>query len=311
MNLKYESVLRCDLCSSTRTRIVDEKAHVAECVDCGLKFVNLRPCQVDISESYDWSYENCPGWGEVRPEARIRYERRFDFVDRFVRSGNILDVGAGRGEFLHYAKKAGRWQCFGIETSRYAVDFAKKEFGIDLSLGQLEDLRYPDSHFDAVSLWHALEHLPYPSMAIKEANRILKPGGYLFIAVPNDSWLGRRHFFKNAVKKAINRLPLKRKLKLKKMYPEIEEEGNKHLFYFTPCTLTALLKKNGFIVQKRSVDYEYEKSEPKLKRKYRTELLFCRFTGINISNTVLVGARKKEGVALSTRTKPEKAWHKR
>jgi len=294
MKLDYETVSHCDLCGSTRTRIVDEKAHVAECAACGLKFVNLRPCQADISESYDLSYENCPGWGEVRPEAGIRYERRFYFVDRFVKSGNILDVGAGRGEFLYYAKKTSRWQCFGTETSCYAVDFAKKEFGIDLSLGQLDDLRYPDSHFDAVSLWHVLEHLPYPSMAIKEAERILKPGGYLFIAVPNDSWLGRRHFFKNAVRKAINRLPLKRKLKLKKMYPEIEEEDNKHLFYFTPRTLVMLLEKHGFGVCRRSVDYEYEKSEPKLERKYRSDLLFCRLTGINLSNAILVAARKKK-----------------
>lgn len=293
MERDYEKVSCCDICGSARSRVVDEKAHVAECVDCGLKFVNLRPCQAGISESYDWSYENCPGWGEVRPEAKIRYERRFYFVDRFVKSGNILDVGAGRGEFLHYAKKTGRWQCLGTETSRYVVDFAKKEFGIDLSLGQLEDVRYPDTYFDAVSLWHVLEHLPHPSRAIKEVSRILKPGGYLFIAVPNDSWLGRRHFFKNAVKKAINHLLLKRKLKLKKMYPEIEKEGNKHLFYFTPRTLTALLKKYDFIVQKRSIDYEYGTSEPKLEKKYRSDLLFCRLAGINLSNTILVAAQKR------------------
>ncbi|NQV04163.1 MAG: class I SAM-dependent methyltransferase [Candidatus Omnitrophica bacterium] len=294
MRLDYETLSCCDLCGSGEFRVIDGKANIVECKACGLKFVSPRYCQTDISESYDWSYGNCPGWGEVESEAIIRYKRRFDFIDRFARAGNILDIGAGRGEFLHYAKKTGRWQCFGTETSRYAVDFAKKKFDIDLLLGQLEDLRYPDSHFDVVSLWHALEHLPYPSRAIKEANRILRPGGYLFIAVPNDSWLGRRHFFKNAVRKAINHLPLKRKLRLKKMYPGIDEEGNKHLFYFTPHTLGKLLKKHGFQVKRCSVDYAYGNFGHKLERKYRFDVLFCRFTGINLSNAILIAAQKKK-----------------
>lgn len=294
MNFDYETVSRCDLCGNTETRIIDKEAHIVECKGCTLKFVDPRPNQTDISESYDWSYGNCDGWGEVNPEARIRYERRFNFLARFVKSGDILDVGAGRGEFLHYAKKTGKWQCSGTETSRYAVEFAKEEFGIVLSIGQLEDLKYPDNHFEAVSFWHALEHLPYPSRAIKEAARILKDNGFLFIAVPNDSWLGRKHFFKNAVKKAINRLPLKRKLKLKKMYPRIDEEGNKHLFYFTPRTLVKLLKKHGFEVKKCSVDYDYGKFEPRLERKYKFDLLFCHLTGINISNAILIAAKKKK-----------------
>ncbi len=290
----YEEVLFCDLCGSTEKRVTDKKGHILQCKRCGLKYVSPRPTQEDISDSYDWSYGHYCDWKKVKPEMDLIYERRFNFMNKFIQSGSILDVGAGRGEFLSKAKRKNTWKCFGTETSRYAVEFAKNEFGIALSFGQLEGLEYAEKSFDVITFWHVLEHLPYPSRVIAQARRILKDHGFLFIAVPNDSWLGRRHFFKNALKKTINCLPIKKKLKLKKMYPRIEEAGNKHLFYFTPQTLSRLLKKYSFRIKKYSVDYDYENPEPRIERKYRFELLFCHFTGINLGNAILIAAQKSD-----------------
>jgi len=76
------------------------------------------------------------------------------------------------------------------------------------------------------------------------------------------------------------------------MYPEIEEEGNKHLFYFISRTLTKLLKKHGFEVKECSVDYDYGKFEHRLERKYRIDRFFCDLTGINLSNAILIAAQK-------------------
>jgi len=293
-NVRYERVSCCDLCGNSETRLIDEKGHIVQCKRCGLRFVSPRPAQEDVSKIYDWNYKNCDGWGKIRPEAEFRHKTRFGFLNRFVQKGKILDVGAGLGEFLSQAKKTNRWQCFGTETSRYALEYAKKELDIGLSFGQFEDLGYSKDFFDAVCFWHVLEHLPYPSRAIKETARVLKDNGFLFIAVPNDSWLGRRHFFKNALKKAINRLPMRKKLKLKKMYPEIDEEGNKHLSYFTPRTLVKLLERHGFEIKKYSVDYDYERFEPGLERKYRFDLLLCHLAGVNLSNAILVVAQKRK-----------------
>lgn len=213
---------------------------------------------------------------------------------QFIQGGKILDVGAGRGDFLFKAKKTNKWQCFGTETSRYAAEFAQKEFGLTLDIGQLEDLRYPPDSFDVVSFWHVLEHLPEPAKTIAETGRILKKDGFLFIAVPNDSWLGRRQFFKNAVKRKINEwLPDGRKLKLKKMYPPVDEDGNKHLFYWTPRTLKRLLKKYNFKIKRHSVDFDYQQADERLERRYQWGKLFCRLTGINIANAILIAAQKE------------------
>jgi len=128
------------------------------------------------------NYGDCDRWGKVESEAKFRYKARFYFLNRFIHRGRILDTAAGLGEFLSQAKQINRWQCFGTETSRYAVEFTKKEFDIELSIGQLEDIGYAKDFFDAVCFWHTLEHLPYLSKAVKETARILKDDGFLFIA---------------------------------------------------------------------------------------------------------------------------------
>ena len=79
------------------------------------------------------------------------------------------------------------------------------------------------------------------------------------------------------------------------MYPEIDEGGgHKHLFYFTPRTLTKLLQKYDFRIRKRSVDYDYVEREPQIERRYRFYLLFCHLSGISLSRSILTAAQKKE-----------------
>lgn len=52
-----------------------------------------------------------------------------------IDGGRILDTVVALGEFLSQAKQTNKWQCFETETSRYAVEFTKKEFDIELSFG--------------------------------------------------------------------------------------------------------------------------------------------------------------------------------
>jgi len=58
-------------------------------------------------------------------------------------------------------------------------------FGIEVVHGHLEDAKFPSDHFDFVTSWWYLEHVPDPLAALREMARILKPGGYCGIAVPN------------------------------------------------------------------------------------------------------------------------------
>ncbi|MFM2264833.1 MAG: Ubiquinone biosynthesis O-methyltransferase [Bacteroidota bacterium] len=94
--------------------------------------------------------------------------------------GNLLDMGCGTGDFLQVAQQAG-WQVQGIEPNEKAQKIAASK-GATLISGTPAAA---DQTFDAITLWHVLEHLPNLELQIKELKRILKPTGTLLIAVPN------------------------------------------------------------------------------------------------------------------------------
>ena len=94
--------------------------------------------------------------------------------------GKLLDIGAGTGDFLVVAKSKG-WNVTGIEPSEKAKDIAKTK-GVSFadSLADIED-----RSFDAVTMWHVLEHVPDVEKQILELKRIIKPDGVIVVAVPN------------------------------------------------------------------------------------------------------------------------------
>ena len=94
--------------------------------------------------------------------------------------GSLLDIGAGTGDFLKYAKQTG-WEINGVEPNKGARELASKK-GIELE-GNIDDIK--GKTFEVITLWHVLEHLPNLEETINKIERLLKPGGTLIIAVPN------------------------------------------------------------------------------------------------------------------------------
>lgn len=101
----------------------------------------------------------------------------------------VLDVGCGRGSLL--AELAGLG-ARGVGLERAAPGSFRGRAGMELRVGELTEQRFRAESFDAVVLWHALEHLGNPQAVLAEIGRIMKPGGLLLIAVPNNaSWQAR------------------------------------------------------------------------------------------------------------------------
>ena len=101
--------------------------------------------------------------------------------------GNILVVGCGSGlEAAILAQKL-EADVVGIDMEdnfdSEAINFASLEVGDAMSL------RFPDSSFDFVYSYHALEHIDNPAIALKEMKRVLKDGGGYWIGTPNRSRL--------------------------------------------------------------------------------------------------------------------------
>lgn len=147
-------------------------------------------------------------------------------IPPFRKNGKLLDIGCGSGNYLYWMKQFG-WDVAGIETSIIATEKAN-ELALNVFCGQLSDARFPDNHFDIVTMWQAIEHLYDPKSVLNEVNRILKDDGLLLMGMPN---IGSFEFFI-----------------FKHNWPPIEIP--RHLYQFSPSTITMLLTRTGFSVDK-------------------------------------------------------------
>ncbi|MGS2738862.1 class I SAM-dependent methyltransferase [Sinomicrobium sp. M5D2P17] len=98
--------------------------------------------------------------------------------------GNLLDIGAGTGDFLNVAKNDG-WKVEGIEPNASA---RKRSAEKGIPLRELSDASFAEentSGYDVVTMWHVLEHIPDLETQLTQLKKLLKDNGTLFIAVPN------------------------------------------------------------------------------------------------------------------------------
>ncbi|MBI4095129.1 MAG: class I SAM-dependent methyltransferase [Candidatus Liptonbacteria bacterium] len=124
------------------------------------------------------------------------YALRLAHYPYYRDNGSLLDIGCGSGQFMSSMKRVGWTEVVGIDFSERAVGVAKKR-GLDAHVGTVGELRFPDSHFDAITMHHVFEHLPDPKEMLSEAKRILKDDGEVIITVPNTGSFLARLFGKN------------------------------------------------------------------------------------------------------------------
>jgi 2-polyprenyl-3-methyl-5-hydroxy-6-metoxy-1,4-benzoquinol methylase len=165
-----------------------------------------------------------------------------------VQSGRLLDVGAGVGTQLHLMKEKG-FDVVGTEISIEAIEKCKSLFNIELLEGYVEDLSFEDEQFDLITMWHVFEHLPYPGNTLEYLTKKLKKGGWIFIAVPNNSFhrlmAKPKYYFKprkERLEALIGNVPYE------KTFSEI------HLIHFTPSSLINILEKKGYLIEELSLD---------------------------------------------------------
>jgi SAM-dependent methyltransferase len=102
--------------------------------------------------------------------------------------GSVFEIGAGRGEFLGEAKRAG-YAVAGLEPGEAGRATASEHWGLALESGYAEDLHFKARH-DLVVARHVLEHINDPLTVLRKVFQDgLKPGGCLYLKIPRlDSW---------------------------------------------------------------------------------------------------------------------------
>jgi SAM-dependent methyltransferase len=133
--------------------------------------------------------------------------RRDLLLSYLPKEGKILDAGCGFGKLVIYLKRRG-YNITGIDNNELAV--AKlKEFdkSLQVELGDILNIHYPDNSFDAYISMGVVEHFENgPLPALKEAHRVLKPYGLIFVSVPTANII--RQIIRQPFRKAINALPV-------------------------------------------------------------------------------------------------------
>jgi len=195
--------LACDVCGSRnaremytakdRLRNTDEVFRISECRGCRVLRTLPDMSVAELARYYPDDY-----WGGPEPSQKwiesSQAEKTGFLSGCELSGGNILDVGCGSAFFLR-ALDASKWNRFGVETGAAAAAAASQAIGSDhLFAGFLTEAGWPDSMFDVVTFWSALEHTNEPRENLQEAKRIMRAGGTLIIQVPNASSYQARLF---------------------------------------------------------------------------------------------------------------------
>ena len=123
----------------------------------------------------------------------ISLKRKLKLINTLESDGKkLLDVGCGTGDFLELSQKH-NWEVFGIEPNESARIIAnQKTVNKVYDISQLN--KFEPKQFDAITLWHVLEHLPNLNEHIQIFKKLLKSNGTLILAVPNYKSFDAKHY---------------------------------------------------------------------------------------------------------------------
>jgi 2-polyprenyl-3-methyl-5-hydroxy-6-metoxy-1,4-benzoquinol methylase len=153
-----------------------------KCRNCHLVYVNPIEQTSRINDGYS-GMENDDA-SIIRKSRLQATKSQVKLIKKYKNNTTLLDIGCGEGFFLFNASRAG-YITKGVELSQDAAEYAKKEFGLNVEVGLFEKIQFPENYFDVVTLWQVLEHLSQPLTVLKEAHRVLKPGGLLAVSTPD------------------------------------------------------------------------------------------------------------------------------
>lgn len=205
-------------------------AWISKCAHCGLLATNNF---LVGNATTNGLYKTSP---EHHEEYRVHYlprrlpafERVIPSLERFRRTGRLLEIGCSYGYFLETASRAG-WRAEGVEISSFACQVARSK-GFVVHSGELQSLCSNSASFDVIAMWDVIEHLTNPREVVRQCKELLTPGGALIARTPNAGALERRGGLLGLAYRQL-------------AYPANTRE---HVFHFTPKSLSQLLGAEGF-----------------------------------------------------------------
>ncbi len=206
---------------------------ILQCRHCQGAFTQDVPSQEEIgpyyaSENYISHSDTQQGFINkayhlVRSRTLIQKRKMLQSLTK-KEMGSIADIGCGTGAFLHTMQQAG-WQITGFEPDETARQNAERLYNIK-PLPSPELYNQPSDSYDAVTMWHVLEHVHDLHGYIEQVKKILKRDGKLLVAVPNYTSADAAQYQQFWAAYDVPR----------------------HLYHFSPASITLLMKQHGLQV---------------------------------------------------------------
>ena len=125
------------------------------------------------------------GWDVFTPETNARLIAAFVRLSGLPRGARVADLGCGSGAFTDLLRREG-FSSVGLDISPKLITLGRIKFpGLDLRVGDAENLAIESGSLDGVLLSGLIHHFPEPSRLVREVQRVLKPGGRLVAFDPN------------------------------------------------------------------------------------------------------------------------------
>jgi 2-polyprenyl-3-methyl-5-hydroxy-6-metoxy-1,4-benzoquinol methylase len=208
------------------------KFRYVRCAQCGLIYMSPQITLDELGVYYPQNYQPHNAKGNAKSKKDARLPIRKDLLAIISADSRVLDVGCGSGQFLALLRDRTNCKAYGLDLSENAVKTASEVHGLDVFQGTISDAPYEHGFFDVITAWSYIEHVNDPFSVLQKICTLLKPQGYLLLKTPNASSFNARVF-------------------KEKWY---HLDCPRHLFLFSPKTLTAMLNKAAFEVQ--GIEYE-------------------------------------------------------
>lgn len=236
-----KEVNACLICGSTKFgpflvckdyTVSKQDFKIQQCTSCGFRFTSPRPEDSELgkyykSEEYVSHSDTKKGlinklYHWVRTYTLVK---KLQLVMRYAgKQGTILDYGCGTGAFIGLCKKS-KWNAYGIEPDDQARQIAKSQHGIEAFPDiQSAEAALAGVKFNAITMWHVLEHVSDVSGLFDFINAHMNANGALIIAVPNCSSHDAKFYKEHWAAYDVPR----------------------HLYHFTPKDMIALVQAKGF-----------------------------------------------------------------
>ena len=243
VTVEEKRLIPCALCGAQtfKPSLSCEGFSYVRCGACGLVQMNPQPLAGEIKRRYG-AGEDYLSYELANEEAFLNlqllaladvgfYGFEEELLSRLkdLPSGGkprVLDIGCATGSLLCRLRDRG-WETSGVEISGPQAEYGRQKRNLDVRSLPLEENHFPANSFNAVLASHLIEHVNDPAGLVREVHRILAGGGRFFVTTPNITGFQAR-LFKGRWRSAIF----------------------DHLYLFSVKTLTGLLKRNGFVIEK-------------------------------------------------------------